>query len=158
MPGINYRYLMLIYVQVLVRRRRRIAQIDSPKQRRLPKILVRPSLQKREELEAFHTLFKEYRDNDREYIFRFCRMAPESFDYLAYMIESKNKKKISSFRKPISPEERLAVTLRYLASGETQQAIQQTLMLIQGKGNSIEFYVKIRPRAHNCVTRLTPRV
>ena len=69
MPGINYRYLLLIYVQVLVRRRR-IAKIDSPKQRRLPKILVRPSLQKREELEAFHTLFKEYRDNDREYFFR----------------------------------------------------------------------------------------
>ena len=55
--------------------------------------------------------------------FRFCRMSPESFDYVAYMIESRIKKKNTNFRKPISPEERLAVTLRYLALGETQQAI-----------------------------------
>ena len=71
MPGINYRYLLLIYIQVLVRRRKRIKENDGPKQRRLPKFWVRPSLQKREELGIFHTLFQEYREDDREYFFRF---------------------------------------------------------------------------------------
>ena len=125
MPGINYRYLYLLltYIHLLVRRRKRIAERESPKRRRQPKFWVRPSLQKREEHGVFHTLLKEYRENDREYFFRYCRMSPESFDYLAYMVESRIKKKRTNFRKPISPEERLALTLHYLASGETQQFI-----------------------------------
>ena len=38
-------------------------------------------------------------------------------------MESKIKKKLTKFRVPISPEERLAVTLRHLATGESQQSI-----------------------------------
>ena len=103
MPGINYRYLLLTYIHVLVRRRKRMVENNGPKQRRLPKFWVRPSLQKREEYGIFHTLFQEYRESDREYFFRFCRMSPDSFDYIAYMIESKIKKKtqISANRSPL---------------------------------------------------------
>ena len=123
MPGINYRYLLLTYIHVLVRRRKIMVENNGPKQRRLTKFWVRPSLQKREEYGIFHTLFQEYRESDREYFFRFCRMSPDSFDYIAYMIELKIKKKPTNFGKTISPEKRLAVSLRYLSSGETQQAI-----------------------------------
>ena len=60
------------------------------------------------------------RQNDREQFFRYCRMSPESFDHLVAPYVKKSKTK---FRDPISPVVRLAITLRYLASGESQQSL-----------------------------------
>ena len=107
MPRVNYRHLLLVYLRILMRKRQRqrLLANQEEKKRSLPRFWIRPHLQKREELGAFHTLFQEYRVDDREYFFRFCRMSPESFDYLAYMAESKIKRKTTNFRKPISPEE-----------------------------------------------------
>ena len=94
MAAVNFRYLLLIYVRILVRRRkRRRLQVGEAIRRRLPRYWVRPSLQKRKEQGCFHTLFKELRENDRENFFRFCKMSPESFDYLAYMVAAKISKK-----------------------------------------------------------------
>ena len=125
MPSVNFRYLFLIYLRVLVKRRQRLRtqRQHEENRRRLPRYWVRPSFQKREQFGCFHTLFQELRENDRENFFRYCRMSPESFDYIAYMVESKIRKKTTNFRVPISPEERLTVTLRYLASGECQQSL-----------------------------------
>ena len=122
MANVNHRYLLAIYIRILVKRRHRRQAQDG--KRRLPRWWVRPYLRKREELGVFHTLFQELREDDREYFFRFCRMSPESFDYIAYMVYDKIKKKPTNCRpNPITPEERLAVTLRYLANGECQQSI-----------------------------------
>ena len=50
-------------------------------------------------------------------------MSPERFDSLLKMVAPLISKKDTNFRKAISPEERLAVTLRFLASGESQQSL-----------------------------------
>lgn len=55
-------------------------------------------------------------------LFRFVCMSPERFDHLAGMIRDKITKK-RHIREPISPEERLAVTLRYLATGDSQHSL-----------------------------------
>ena len=52
----------------------------------------------------------------------FTRMSPERFDHLLSVVEEKRKKK-TYIRESISPAERLAITLRYLASGDSQQSI-----------------------------------
>ena len=49
-------------------------------------------------------------------------MLSERFDHLLSLVEEKTKKQ-TNIREPISPVERLAITLRYLASGVSQQSI-----------------------------------
>ena len=49
-------------------------------------------------------------------------MSPERFDHLLSIVEEKIKKK-THIREPTSFAERLAITSRYLASGDSQQSI-----------------------------------
>ena len=78
---------------------------------------------KRKELGEFHNLIPELRAADREYFFRYFRMNPERFDHLLELVGDKIVKKDTRFRKSISAKERLAVTLKFLASGDAQQSI-----------------------------------
>ena len=56
------------------------------------------------------------------YIFRFVRKSPERFDHLLSLVHDRLVRKFH-VREPISPAERLAVTPRYLASGDSQTSI-----------------------------------
>ena len=49
-------------------------------------------------------------------------MSPERFDHLDRLIQDKITRK-HDVREPISPEERLAMTLRYLATGDSQHSL-----------------------------------
>lgn len=49
----------------------------------------------------------------------FCRMSSEDFEYLAQLIAPEVMKKDTNYRKSIPVNERLAVTLRYLATGDS---------------------------------------
>ena len=50
-------------------------------------------------------------------------MTPQRFDHLLSLVGPKIKKHDTNFRKAIPPAERLAITLRFLASGESQQSL-----------------------------------
>lgn len=50
-------------------------------------------------------------------------MSPQRFDHLLSLVEPLITKQTTTFREPISAGERLAVTLRYLASMESQQSL-----------------------------------
>ena len=50
-------------------------------------------------------------------------MSPERFDALLEMVEPLVRRKRTNFREPISPAERLSLTLRFLATGESQQSL-----------------------------------
>ena len=53
--------------------------------------------------------------------FRYFRMNPGRFDHLLTLVREHIEKKDTTFRKSFPAAGRLAVTVRYLASGETQQ-------------------------------------
>ena len=50
-------------------------------------------------------------------------MSPERFDVLLGIVEPLITKEITDFRDPISPAERLSLTLWFLATGESQQSL-----------------------------------
>ena len=50
-------------------------------------------------------------------------MSPESFDYLLSKVGPLINKQATRFRQPIPAAERLALTIRYLASGDSQQSM-----------------------------------
>jgi hypothetical protein len=52
------------------------------------------------------------------------RMSPSEFEYLVYLIGEKISKKDTASRKAISIQERLALTLRFLASGDSHVSLQ----------------------------------
>ena len=102
---------------ILLLRRRRIRREQKASQR---KVWVRKLLRLRRKKGAFQNLIREMRISDRESHFRFFRMSPERFDHLLTLVTPFITKEGTNFRKPISAAERLAVTLRFLASGDSQ--------------------------------------
>ena len=58
---------------------------------------------------------------DRELFFHYFHMSPERFDHLLALVRDQIEKKDTAFRKYFPAPGRLAITLPYLASGETQQ-------------------------------------
>ena len=64
--------------------------------------------------------------NDRELFFRYIRMFPERFDHLLSLVKEQIEKKDTHFSKSIPTAARLAITLGYLASGETHSPFQHS--------------------------------
>jgi hypothetical protein len=54
----------------------------------------------------------------------FTRMSPSEFEFLIHLIGEKVSKKDTAFRKAISVQERLALKLRFLASGDSYVSLQ----------------------------------
>ena len=65
---------------------------------------------------TFRTLFQELLQ-DKELFFRYHRMTPSRFEHLLSLVEEKITKEKTNFRDPICAEERLSITLRFLATG-----------------------------------------
>ncbi|XP_014246904.1 protein ANTAGONIST OF LIKE HETEROCHROMATIN PROTEIN 1-like [Cimex lectularius] len=56
----------------------------------------------------------------------FTRMSPSDFDQLLTMIASKISRQDTTMRPAISPQDRLALTLRFLATGDSYTSLQYT--------------------------------
>ncbi|KAK3931751.1 Protein ALP1-like [Frankliniella fusca] len=82
---------------------------------------VRPVFADHDTHGAWVSLIPTMRDTDRDLYYNFMRMTPECFDRLLALIMPFIRK--YSWRKPIPPGERLAITLRYLASGDSQTSL-----------------------------------
>ena len=54
---------------------------------------------------------------------KYTRMTPDRFQHLLGLVRNKIVKQETKFRKPISAEERLTLTVRFLSSGESQQSL-----------------------------------
>ena len=61
--------------------------------------------------------------NDRELFFHYFRVSPERFDHLLTLVREQIEKKNTAFRESFPAAGRLAITFRYLTSGETQQSL-----------------------------------
>ncbi|KAK8770697.1 hypothetical protein V5799_012837 [Amblyomma americanum] len=79
-------------------------------------IWVRPAWLRRKQESEYHTLFKVMREQDPELFFKYYRMTPELFDLIHGRVRERLTK-MHVVQEPISSGERLAMTLRYLCSG-----------------------------------------
>ena len=80
-------------------------------------IWVRKWIEKRQQNGVYHQLLKELCEEDHRSYRNFLRMDRESFEQLVVRIRPFIERKLTNFRAPISVEERLAITLRFLATG-----------------------------------------
>ena len=80
---------------------------------------IRKIFKERKQKGEFHTLMKLY---DHEYFHKQFRMSPQKLEELLTWV-APHIIKVSLRREAIGPEERLCVTLRYLATGDAQVTI-----------------------------------
>ena len=85
---------------------------------------VRTWLARREEKGVYNNLMQEMRLEDAESFRRFLRMNTATFDQLLAMVTPVLEKQSTRMRKPLSVAEKLACTLRYLATGESYSSLQ----------------------------------
>ncbi|KAJ6639530.1 Protein ANTAGONIST OF LIKE HETEROCHROMATIN PROTEIN 1 [Pseudolycoriella hygida] len=67
----------------------------------------------------YEKVFDEWKKTDKERYRRTLRLTPSIFNELLAMVEPLIRKQNTKLRQSIPPEKRLAITLKYLASGET---------------------------------------
>lgn len=96
-----------------------------PKEKRL---WVHKALRKRKEEGEYWTLYKELEDDEVKF-FQYFRMSKSKFSCLLEKVEGDLLKKNTSFREAIPPKEKLAVCLRFLATGDSFRTISLSYRL-----------------------------
>ena len=95
---------------------------------------MRQWISRREERGVFHHLIRELEVGDVVAYKEFFRMTKEQFCFLLRKVSPLIQKKeqpppINTVRATIQPDERLAVTLRYLATGETYHSLEYSFRI-----------------------------
>ena len=90
------------------------AELAMQKEKR--KVWVKRMFQRRQSKGSYSSLLRELRDEDPHSFRAYLRMDIDTFDYLLHLLIP-HISGCERYRKPISAHERLAVTLRYLATG-----------------------------------------
>ncbi|XP_040069512.1 putative nuclease HARBI1 [Ixodes scapularis] len=81
---------------------------------------VRLILRLRENLGEYHHLVRDMRLDDGRDFFMYFRMTRQRFEHLLSLVGPLLLKKVTFWRTPIAPAERLSLTIRYLAHGASQ--------------------------------------
>lgn len=68
-------------------------------------------------------MFQEMLNEDSEEFKNFCRMSPNDFDVLLSKVEPLITKQNTRLRLPIPAKVRLAITLRFLATGDSYRSL-----------------------------------
>lgn len=71
----------------------------------------------------YHALVNEMRLGDQQSFYRYFHMTPMRFSHLLGLVGPSIKRQDTCFRQAIPPDERLAITLRYLVTGDSMQTI-----------------------------------
>ena len=87
------------------------------KQRKKRKCWVRPWIGRRNALGAYDTLLQELHIEDPQQLRSFLRMTAKDLEEILRLTGPIISKKDTNMRQAISAKERLAVTLRFLATG-----------------------------------------
>ena len=91
--------------------------------RRRHNMWVRPCLLEREERGAYHNIMAELYATDIPGFTNYMRMTPEFFEMIKTRLESCLARQATNYRAPISVGEKLALTIRYLAIGESYTSL-----------------------------------
>ncbi|GLV46222.1 hypothetical protein CBL_09983 [Carabus blaptoides fortunei] len=76
---------------------------------------------------ALHLLHEELRLEDKTSFKSFLRMNEDCFMLLLSKVEHKIRREDTKFRESVKPRDRLSITLRFLATGESFQSTPQSL-------------------------------
>ena len=94
------------------------------KARKKGSVWVKCWLAERDRKGAYNNIISELKLNDREHYRRYLRMDIAAFEELVKLVTPTLQKKCTRLRKPLSVEEKLACTLRFLATGESYSSLQ----------------------------------
>jgi len=95
-----------------------LANEKRKKRKRKRSVWVQPWIANRQTHGAYHALLQELQMTDTKSLRNFLRMDMASFQLLLNRTGPLIARTDSNMRQCISPEERIALTLRYLATGE----------------------------------------
>jgi len=104
--------LTLVALLLLHRRKRRKQAKASTR-----KLWVKPWITRRKELGAYNNFIREIRSEDEETFRQFHRMDVQQFHDILTKVGPVIQREDTVMRESISPGERLAATLRFLATG-----------------------------------------
>lgn len=88
------------------------------------RILVKNWVQQRETDGFCSKLMLQLREEEPSLYHNFVRMTAEQFDHILHLVTPLIRKSNTVMRESISPLNRLALTLRFLATGESFQSLQ----------------------------------
>ena len=91
--------------------------------RRRHNMWVRPWLLQREERGAYHNIMADLYATDIPGFTNYMRMTPEFFEMIKTRLEPHLARQATNYRAPISVGEKLALTIRYLATGESYTSL-----------------------------------
>ena len=131
MPPFNGRQLrvFLVFIQLhimmyllFLRRPQQPPPAPPPPARQRPRrrhMWVRPWLLHREKRGAYHNIMAELYATDIPGFTNYMMMNPEFFEMIKTRLEPRVARQATNYRAPISVGEKLALTIRYLATGES---------------------------------------
>lgn len=107
---------------------------DDEKEEKRPRprsVWVHDWIKKRDTEGFYVKLLRELRSNQPQHYRNFVRMSGDDFDFLLNLVTPLIQKQETPMRKPISAGERLALTLRFLATGENFKSLQYLFLIPQ---------------------------
>lgn len=127
MASINKRYILYL----LLRRRylflynlhQKMLRENTKTRKRKRRFWIRKLYEERNVKGEYKLLINDMRLHDHEMFFRYFRMFPKTYESLLKLIGPDIKKFSTKMREPIGPDQRLAVTLRYLTTGDAYSTI-----------------------------------
>uniref|UniRef100_A0A3P9KWN5 DDE Tnp4 domain-containing protein n=1 Tax=Oryzias latipes TaxID=8090 RepID=A0A3P9KWN5_ORYLA len=105
-----------------------IVLLNAERRRKRRRFWVHPIIMRREEHGEFYRLIQElkmYHERFRGYF----RMSVSEFENLLHQLAPSLTKEQTHYRKPIDPEKRLAVCLRFLSTGDSYRTIASSFRL-----------------------------
>ena len=112
------------------------APIQRPRRRH--NMWVRLWLLQREERGAYHNIMAELYATDIPGFTNYMRMTPEFFEMIKTRLEPHLARQATNYRAPISVGEKLALTIRYLTTGESYTSLSCQFRF--GRSTTPSFY------------------
>ena len=116
----NVRALFGLAALIVLRRQRRRRQQRGLKTRN-GRSWVKPHIREHDNLGAYVSLVESLRNGEPDEFVKFLRLTPHQFDYVLQKIAPIIARNDTRFRKCVGAEERLAITLRFLATGKLKE-------------------------------------
>ena len=116
--GLHHLTLCTYYCYQLIKKKRR--------RRKARSIWVSDYLQRRATQGHYNNLMRELADKNPVLYHNFTRMSETMFNDILERIRPRIEKQTTFWRKPLDPGLRLAITLRYLATGSSYRTLAYT--------------------------------